>query len=80
MLAAYRNGHGAEAQEAYQRYVEALDDETGASPDSTTRALHYAMSRNDDTVVDEHFVALSLRRVRVQGVTPRVPRELPPDR
>ena len=44
MIAQYRCGHLADVSGAYERYREALAEETGAPPDQLLRTLHYAVA------------------------------------
>jgi DNA-binding SARP family transcriptional activator len=51
MLAEYRCGHLADVARTYERYQEALAEETGGEPDPQLRALHFAIARGDEPVV-----------------------------
>lgn len=66
MLAEYRCGHVADVTEAYERYREALAEETGGEPDSRLRNLHFAMARGDEAAVAAAEAALTKR----QGTPP----------
>jgi DNA-binding SARP family transcriptional activator len=50
MLAAYRDGHQADALAAYAECRRVLDRELGMSPDADTEALHTAILRRDPTL------------------------------
>lgn len=78
MLAQYRCGHVADVTEAYERYREALAEETGSEPDAQLRNLHFAMARDDDAAVAAAETALKKRQgtPRVRTAVP-VPAQLP---
>src|SRR5215472_2044640 len=77
MIAQYRCGHLADISGAYERYREALAEETGAPPDPLLRTLHYAVAGGDEAAIADAQSALAKRA----GTPPRpavsVPRQLP---
>ena len=78
MLAQYRCGHVADVAEAFERYRDALEEETGGEPDAQVRNLHFAMARGDEEAVAAAELALTRRQKApaVRTVTP-VPAQLP---
>jgi tetratricopeptide (TPR) repeat protein/DNA-binding SARP family transcriptional activator len=83
MTAAYRCGHVTDATAAFERYREALEEETGGDPDPLLRNLYFAIARRDETAIAAAEAAIARR----SGVTARpgivarpvvtVPRQLP---
>lgn len=76
MVALYRCGLSAEAVDAFQRHVNALERETGAAPDPTVRRLAYAVSNGDEYVVATVEAAFSGEPGVRESIS--VPRQLPP--
>jgi DNA-binding SARP family transcriptional activator len=77
MTARYRCGHVTDATKAYERYVEALDAETGAPPDPLLRSFHFAIALGEEAAITAAESALSRRaKGRARQVVP-VPRQLP---
>jgi DNA-binding SARP family transcriptional activator len=77
MAAAYRCGHLAEATSSYERYRDALLEETGADPDPPLRNWYFAIARGEDEAIATAEAAIASRgggRVRVASA---VPRQLP---
>jgi DNA-binding SARP family transcriptional activator/tetratricopeptide (TPR) repeat protein len=78
MLAQFRSGRLGEAAGTYQRYREALAEESGTEPDAALRDLHYAIAREDDDAT----LAAECAMARRAGLTIRpilaVPKQLPP--
>lgn len=78
MLAEYRCGHVADVTEAYERYREALAEETGSEPEPRLRNLHFAMARGDEAAVAAAEAALTMRQGTPQAqTTVPVPAQLP---
>jgi tetratricopeptide (TPR) repeat protein/DNA-binding SARP family transcriptional activator len=77
MLAAHRSGDLADVANAYERYREALAEQTGGVPDSLLRTFHFAVARGDEAAVARAEAAIGARA----GVSARpvitVPRQLP---
>jgi DNA-binding SARP family transcriptional activator/tetratricopeptide (TPR) repeat protein len=76
MIAQYRCGHLADISRAYERYREALAEETGAPPDPLLRTLHYAIAGGDEAAIADAESALT-KRAGTQRPVPSVPRQLP---
>jgi DNA-binding SARP family transcriptional activator/tetratricopeptide (TPR) repeat protein len=77
MTARYRCGHLTDATKAYERYLEALETETGAPPDPLLRSYHFAIALGDDAAIAAAESALSRRaKARARHAVP-VPRQLP---
>jgi DNA-binding SARP family transcriptional activator len=77
MLAEYQCGHIADAAGAYERYREALAEETGGAPDPLLRSLHFAIAREDEEAIAAAESAIA-RRASISGVLDlAVPRQLP---
>ena len=51
MIAAYRNGHAADASTVYDRHTRVLEEQTGSSPDPALRNLAYAIGGSDEDAV-----------------------------
>jgi len=77
MLAAYRCGHLADVANAYERYREALAEQTGGAPDPLLRTFHFAVARGDEAATARAESDIGVRA----GVSARpvltVPRQLP---
>lgn len=77
MLTQYRCGYLVDATGAYERYQNALAEETGGEPDPLLRKLHFAIAREDEAVIAAAESAVARRA----GMSPRfvaaVPRQLP---
>ena len=78
MLAAYRSGHPADATQAYERYKDALAEETASDPDALLRTLHFAIGRGDEEAVESAQAAIERRAGTPAQVSVAVPRQLPP--
>src|SRR5262249_56740137 len=90
MIAAYRNGHPADASGFYERYTRVLDEQTGSPPDPSLRNLAYAIRGSDEDAVTRAEQAIARRagarpgagagaRARAgQPAVLAVPRQLPP--
>jgi DNA-binding SARP family transcriptional activator/tetratricopeptide (TPR) repeat protein len=77
MLAAYRSGHPADANQAYERYMDALK-ETAGEPDALLRALHFAIGRGDEEAIEAAQSAVERRAGTPAQAPVAVPRQLPP--
>ena len=77
MLAAYRSGHPADANQAYDRYMDALK-ETAGEPDALLRILHFAIGRGDEEAIESAQAAIERRAGTPAQVAVAVPRQLPP--
>jgi DNA-binding SARP family transcriptional activator/tetratricopeptide (TPR) repeat protein len=77
MLTEYRCGHLADVAKAYERYQEALAEETGSEPDRQLRALHFAIARGDESVIAAAESAVAKRAGRSVRPGAPVPRQLP---
>ncbi|HET8657957.1 MAG TPA: BTAD domain-containing putative transcriptional regulator [Micromonosporaceae bacterium] len=78
MLALYRRGHATQALAVYERYRDALVEETGGEPDAGLRNLMYAVASADDPTVDR-FEHTTTRQASPPAPPVVVPRQLPPD-
>jgi DNA-binding SARP family transcriptional activator/tetratricopeptide (TPR) repeat protein len=78
MLAEYRCGHLADVATAYERYRDALAEETGAEPDPLLRALHFAVARGDASAIAAAETALAERTRTPSRPVAAVPQQLPP--
>jgi DNA-binding SARP family transcriptional activator/tetratricopeptide (TPR) repeat protein len=78
MLAEYRCGHLADVARTYERYQEALAEETGGAPDPQLRALHFAIARGDEPAVAAAESVVAKRAGRSARPRTLVPRQLPP--
>jgi DNA-binding SARP family transcriptional activator len=78
MLAAYRSGHPADAGQAYERYQDALAEETAGEPDALLRTLHFAMVRGDEEAIESAQSAVERRAGTPAHPAVTVPRQLPP--
>jgi DNA-binding SARP family transcriptional activator/tetratricopeptide (TPR) repeat protein len=77
MLAQYRCGLVADVAISYERYREALAEETGGEPDALLRNFHFAVARGDTQATAQAESALARRPgAPAQPVMP-VPRQLP---
>lgn len=61
IIAAYRNGHPADASTVYERYTRVLDERTGGPPDPSLRNLVYAIARSDEEAVARAEQAIARR-------------------
>jgi DNA-binding SARP family transcriptional activator len=77
MLTQYRCGHLADAAGAYQRYRDALAEESGGVPDPLLRNLHYAMAREDDAAITAAESVVAKRAGIALRLAAAVPRQLP---
>jgi len=94
MIAAYRNGHPADAGSVYERYIRVLEEQTGGPPDPALRNLAYAIARADEPAVARAEQAIARRAGASSAAGPgaaaragaragqpaalAVPRQLPP--
>ena len=76
MLAAYRSGHPADANQAYERYLDALK-ETAGEPDTLLRALHFAIGSGDEEAIESAHSAIERRAGTPAHAPVAVPRQLP---
>lgn len=76
MLTQYRCGYLVDAAGTYERYQDALAEETGGGADPLLRKLHFAIAREDEAVIAAAESAVARRA----GISPRfvaaVPRQL----
>lgn len=77
MVAQYQCGHLADVAGAYQRYGEALAEETGSEPDPLLRTLHFAVARGDEAATATAEAAIAKRAGRSARPAVAVPRQLP---
>jgi DNA-binding SARP family transcriptional activator/tetratricopeptide (TPR) repeat protein len=77
MVAQYRCGHLADVAEGYERYRQALEEETGAPPDPLLRRFHFAVARGDEAVIAAAESAITGRTGAPPAPAPAVPRQLP---
>jgi DNA-binding SARP family transcriptional activator/tetratricopeptide (TPR) repeat protein len=77
MIAQCRCGHVIDAMNAFERYRDAVAQETGGPPDQLLRTLHFAIARGDadETAATEDALAKRAGRSALQSV--QVPRQLP---
>jgi DNA-binding SARP family transcriptional activator/tetratricopeptide (TPR) repeat protein len=77
MIAQYRCGQVIDAMNAFERYRDAVSEETGGPPDPLLRTLHFAIARGDtdEIAATEDALAKRAGRSALQLVT--VPRQLP---
>lgn len=78
MLAAYRSGHPADATQAYERYRDALAEETARDPDALLKTLYFAIGRGDEEAIESAQAAIERRAGTPGQVSVTVPRQLPP--
>ena len=88
MIAAYRNGHGADASALYDRHARVLEEQTGSPPDPALRNLAYAIGGSDEEAVTRAEQAIARRAGAGSGAGAAaragqpavlaVPRQLPP--
>jgi hypothetical protein len=77
MTAQYQCGHLTDAGTAYERYLDAVDSETGAPPDPLLRTFHFAIAAGDEAAIAIAQSALA-KRTRTPTRRPAtVPRQLP---
>jgi len=79
MIAAYRCGHQADVGEAYERYRDALAEETGSPPDPLLQDLHFAVARGDEAAAIRAESEIAKRAGSPVGQLAIVPRQLPRD-
>jgi DNA-binding SARP family transcriptional activator/tetratricopeptide (TPR) repeat protein len=77
MVAQYQCGHLADVARAYERYTEALAEETGSEPDPLLRTLHFAVARGDETATATAEAAIAKRAGRSARPIVVAPRQLP---
>ena len=77
MLTQYRCGHVTDAAAAYERYQEALAEESGGVPDSLLRNLHFAIARADEAEIVAAESAAARRAGMPVSHVMAVPRQLP---
>jgi DNA-binding SARP family transcriptional activator/tetratricopeptide (TPR) repeat protein len=77
MLAAHRCGHPADVANAYERYREALAEQTGGVPDSLLRTFHFAVARGDEAAIARAESAIGVRAGLSARPVITVPRQLP---
>ena len=77
MVAQYRCGHLADVAGAYERYREAVAEQTGGAPDPLLRTFHFAIARGDEAVIAEAESAIVKRAGTPVRAAPTVPRQLP---
>ncbi|HEV8222832.1 MAG TPA: BTAD domain-containing putative transcriptional regulator [Streptosporangiaceae bacterium] len=70
MIAAYRNGHPADAAGVYERYTRVLEEQTGSRPDPALRNLAYAIGRSDEEAVTRAEQAIARRAGASSGAGP----------
>ncbi|HEY1918995.1 MAG TPA: BTAD domain-containing putative transcriptional regulator [Streptosporangiaceae bacterium] len=75
MVARYRSGHLTEVARTFDRYQQAVEEETAGKPDPVLRDLHFAIARGDEAAAE----AALTRRSGTQLAKPVmvVPRQLP---
>jgi DNA-binding SARP family transcriptional activator/tetratricopeptide (TPR) repeat protein len=78
MVAQYRSGHLTEVARTFDRYQQAVEEETAGKPDPVLRDLHFAIARGDEAAAAAAEAALT-RRSGTQLAKPPVivPRQLP---
>jgi DNA-binding SARP family transcriptional activator/tetratricopeptide (TPR) repeat protein len=79
MIAAYLCGHHTEVGEAYERYRDALAEETGRPPDSLLQDLHFAVARGDEAAAIKAESEIAKRAGSPAGPLAIVARQLPRD-
>lgn len=77
MVAQYECGHVADVAEAYERYRQALAEETSSEPDPLLRTLHYAIAGGDEEAIAAAEAAIAKRTGRSARTATTVPRQLP---
>jgi DNA-binding SARP family transcriptional activator/tetratricopeptide (TPR) repeat protein len=77
MAAEYRCGHPADVATAYERYREALAEETGGEPDPLLRTLHFAVARGNEAAIEAAKSAIAKRAGTPVRPVVTVPRQLP---
>src|SRR5712691_7928085 len=77
MITQYRCGHVIDAMNAFERYRDAVAEETGGPPDPLLRTLHFAIARGDtdEVAATEDALAKRAGRSALRSVT--VPSQLP---
>ena len=77
MIAQYWCGHLADVSRVYERYRDALAEETGAQPDPLLRNLHFAIGLGDEEAIAAAEAALTKRAGTPARPIVTVPRQLP---
>ena len=77
MAAQYRCGHPTDAIRAYERYREALEEETGSAPDPLLRDWYFAIARGDEEAIAVAEAAIVRRKPGSSRRPDPVPRQLP---
>ena len=77
MIAAYRNGHGADASALYDRHARVLEEQTGSPPDPALRNLAYAIAGSDEEAVTRAEQAIARRAGPARVPVPRPGRASP---
>ncbi|HET7016498.1 MAG TPA: BTAD domain-containing putative transcriptional regulator, partial [Streptosporangiaceae bacterium] len=77
MITQYRCGHVIDAMNAFERYRDAVAEETGGPPDPLLRTLHFAIARGDADEIAGTEDALAKRAGRSALQSETVPRQLP---
>ena len=77
MIAQYWCGHLADVSRVYERYRDALAEETGAQPDPLLRNLHFAIGLGDEEATAAAEAALTKRAGTPARPIVTVPRQLP---
>ncbi len=77
MIAQYRCGHVIDAMNAFERYRDAVAEETGGPADPLLRTLHFAIARGDGDEVAATEEALAKRAGRAAAQSVTIPRQLP---
>jgi len=77
MLAEYQSGHPTDATRAFERYREALEEETGAAPDPMLRTFYFAIARGDEAAIARAEASLAKRTGTLARPVVAVPRQLP---
>ncbi|HEY2578787.1 MAG TPA: BTAD domain-containing putative transcriptional regulator [Streptosporangiaceae bacterium] len=78
MLAEYRCGHVGNAASAYERYRDALSEETGGEPNPVLRRLYFAIGRRDEAAIASAEAAIVKRTGAEDAAVVIVPHKLPP--
>jgi DNA-binding SARP family transcriptional activator/tetratricopeptide (TPR) repeat protein len=77
MIAEYRCGHPADVASAYERYGEAVAEQTRGAPDPLLRTLHFAVARGDEAAIARAESAIARRAGAPVRAAVTVPRQLP---
>lgn len=78
MLAEYHCGHPRDVADVYERYREALGEETGGDPDPLLRSFHFAVAQGDLDQIAAAEAAIVRRAGGPVLSAPPVPLQLPP--